>query len=249
MIIARPIDGKGASIVSIRARESEGEFLDSHGHRLVQSAIVDGLLQQRLQLSKSLPEALQHLGIRDNQRQIAGIQGTQTSNLPDVSYIARGDGGPNFRVNVEVDSNTARWRQSSRAHATDLIRHDPNSMHIFLIVDPHTGRIGSRSVYDPRNPRDRRRQAPHREGRSLNLPPPSIDPRARRRGSLPARPRVSFREAEVLFEWEDDRREIMASPFRIGTPSMVQRARQNMQRFPNVALRQLNKAVAIRERV
>jgi hypothetical protein len=206
---------------------------------------VDGLLQQGLQLSKSLPAALHHLGIRDNQRQIAGIQGTRTSNLPDVSYIASGDGGPNFRVNVEVDTNTARGRQSSRAHATDLIRHDPNSMHIFLIVDPHTGRIRSRSAYDPRNPRDRRRQAPHREGRSLNLPPPLIDPRARRRGPLPARPSVSFHEAEALFGWEDDGREIMASPFRTSTPSMVQRARRNMQRFPNVALRQLNRAVAI----
>jgi hypothetical protein len=218
-------------------RESEGEFLDSHGHRPVQSAIVDGLMQQGLQPSKLLPKALQHLGIRDNQQQIKGIGGTKTSNLPDVAYIARGDGGPNFRVNVEIDSNTARGRTSSGEHARDLIGNDPDAMHIFLIVDPHTGRIESRSVYDFRNPQDRRRRAPREEGRSLILPAPSIDPRARRRGSLPARPSVSFREAEALFEWEDDGQEIMVSPFRIDVSPRVRRTRQHLQRFPSVALR------------
>jgi hypothetical protein len=170
--ITRPSATPGELVVlAVRpeVRRFSGEFSDGRGHRIVQDSIYDWLQSQGLQDSRQLPaSAATGAGvILDNQTQVQGVGGRRRfPNRPDISYIAAGPDGTQRRVNVEIDTTM----QGSLNHERTLIRNDPNSMHVFVMVDPVTGRVLSRRVYDPNRDRVTHRARPH--DASLTLPSP-----------------------------------------------------------------------------
>ncbi len=163
-------DSRRAVILAVRpeVRRFSGEFSDGRGHRIVQDSIYDWLQSQGLQDSRLLPAGATGTGvILDNQLQIQGVSGQRSfPNRPDISYVAAGPGGTQRRVNVEIDTTI----QGSLNHERTLIRNDPNSMHVFVMVDPVTGQVLSRRIYDPARDRGTRRARLH--DASLTLPSP-----------------------------------------------------------------------------
>lgn len=186
-LLARPSPGGGAATLAAiepeRGRFS-GEFSDGIGHRRAQNRIYDWLSRQGLQdvsvLERTDPAAVARgEGIRDNRGQLIGLGGgPPMPNDPDVSYPGYIAPGDLRRVNVEIDT-TVPGRQG---HIDTLTRNDPNSMHIFMLVDPITGRPLERHVWDPRLqrlirvarnqrlPRPGFIQAPQRGTRGTQLP-------------------------------------------------------------------------------
>ena len=171
-------------ILAVRpeVRRFSGEFSDGRGHRIVQDSIYDWLVSRGLQHSDLLSTAAKQAGegIRDNQAQLRGLQGRPFPNKPDISYIAAGPGGRPRRVNVEIDTDP----RVSTNHERTLIANDPTSMHVFVVVDPISGRVLNRRVYDPVRDRVTRTTRPHTA--TLSLPAP-----LQRQGSL--LPRTSLR--------------------------------------------------------
>src|SRR5688572_25036538 len=89
LLVVRPTGPRSGRIVAVRVRPA-GEPLDSHGHRLAQSNIVNALLRVGLRLQRRAgPDARPGL-VRDNRQQIVSATGAANpASMPDVSYVAR----------------------------------------------------------------------------------------------------------------------------------------------------------------
>lgn len=156
--------------------ESSAERSESPAHASAALSILRTLTRQGGRLATADSGG----GIRYNRAQI-GNNGHVFDNKPDVSYIGR-VGNQNMRVNVEVDTTP----QGSRAHERQLIRQDPNSMHIFVQVDERGQPIAQR-IYDPRVhnvPGRRRAQVVPHQAVAL----PALAPNQRRASGTTLRP-------------------------------------------------------------
>lgn len=114
-------------------------------------------------LIKKLADQLKRRGwkdIRVEQQQVAGgvVKGL---NKPDIQAIDK----RGRRVVVEVDTNHAQ----SAKHRVQVRKADPNTRAIFLLIDPKSGAVQSRTIYNPKQkqPVERRGPLPKRGGRPI----------------------------------------------------------------------------------
>jgi hypothetical protein len=98
----------------------------------------------------------QQVDARGNVIYPAGPDGTFLSpRLPDRAFIDPTAPGRNLRVNVEVDVTPGSF-QASKAKLLGTGRPlDPNARHVFVQVDPNTGRMVRAEIYDPRRKQPR----------------------------------------------------------------------------------------------
>lgn len=155
---------------SLRHVSSGGEYNDSNGQTLALADIHRYLLTQGLKPYPTRNHPSQnppaHNQILTNKQQV-DIHGTVLGRkLPDRAFVD-GTGRRPVRVNVEVDVDPQSMRQSrQKLLGTGPGKTtDPQARHVFVQVDPDTGRVTRWEVYEP----GRRR------------------PRLRGTGSLPAR--------------------------------------------------------------
>jgi len=112
-------------------------------------------------LIKKLADELIRRGwkdIRVEQQQVSGgvVKGL---NKPDIQAIDK----RGRRVVVEVDTSPAQ----SAKHQVQVRKADPNVRAIFLLINPKSGAVENRTIYNPKQkqPLDRRGPLPKRNGR------------------------------------------------------------------------------------
>jgi hypothetical protein len=147
-----------------------GPEYDGPGHREGQQVLLAHLQRAGLPLSMDGDGLPPTEGVRDGRQQITGPGGTPHVNKPDLSYMGRN----NTRVNVEIDTSAA----GSLAHQQELIRNDRQSRHVFFLVDPRTGQVRRKWIYDPSRHQGRDLPVPVRvtNPRRMLIPPPGRPP-------------------------------------------------------------------------
>ncbi len=153
---------------SLRHHSSGGEYNDSNGQTLAVADIHRFLLSQGLQPYPTVDRPSRtpptHTQILTNKQQV-NVHGTVLgSKLPDRAFVDTTGERP-VRVNVEVDVDPKSFQQSRQkllGGARDKPT-DRQARHVFVQVDPDSGRVTRWEVYEPG------RKRPGRQGTG-NLP-------------------------------------------------------------------------------